>query len=129
MEDSNDEVCKELFLEIFESRDEYIDLVMKAMDRVDEIEAAMAEGSNMDVSSWAVDDIDDDCAEAGKKKQVDGPINEVDVDKIVVATLNLINEMNELEKSKYAKVFKNGKTHVLTIAYILRGDNNTCKFY
>ena len=117
VEDSDDEVCKELFFKIFVSCDEYIDLVMKAMDRVDEIEAAMAEGSSMDVPSWAVDDGDDtSAADSGPKKQVNGEINEVDIDKIVVDTLKLIEKMDDLEKSKYANVIKNGKTQILTIA-------------
>ena len=36
--ESMDDINKELFVEIFSSRDDYIDLVMKALDRVDEVE-------------------------------------------------------------------------------------------
>ena len=58
----------------------------------------MAEGSSMDVPSWAVDEGDDASADGGPKKQVNIESNEVDIDKIVVDALKLIEEMDDSEE-------------------------------
>ena len=43
---------KQLFVEIFLSRDSYIEMFNVAMDRIDEVEAAMREGSPMNLPAW-----------------------------------------------------------------------------
>ena len=48
----DDPISKELFVESFSSRDDFIDILMNALDRVDEVEAAMSEGVSMKMPSW-----------------------------------------------------------------------------
>ena len=42
---SGDAISKELYVEAFHSRDDFTEALMNALDRVDEVEAAMAEGT------------------------------------------------------------------------------------
>ena len=101
--ESQDDVSKELFVEIFSSRDDYIDLVMGALDRIDEIEAQMVDGNPLKIPNWAFGDEtpDDEPAE----EHVQSKKKDVDVDRIVLDTLNLVELLDEVDRSKYVKVF------------------------
>ena len=101
--ESQDDVSKELFVEIFSSRDDYIDLVMGALDRIDEIEAQMVDGNPLKIPNWAFGDEtpDDEPAE----EHVQSKKKDVDVDRIVLDTLNLVEMLDEVDRSKYVKVF------------------------
>ena len=101
--ESNDVVCKELFVEIFSSRDEYIKLVMTALDRIDEIESQMSEGNPMTIPNWAFGDDAPD--EEPSEQLARTKPQEVDVDKIVRETLDLLEDFDEVERSKYMKFF------------------------
>ena len=52
VEDEESETIKELYVEVFGSRDEYIDLVMEAMDKTDEVELLMTDGVTVKLPSW-----------------------------------------------------------------------------
>ena len=110
--DSSDNIVKELFVEAFSSRDEYIDLVMIALDRVDEIEAEMKEGKPMKLPNWTFDsatpDDDQEVERSGNQKEVPS----VNVDKIVMDTLDVIEGLDEIERSKYVKIFRNEEVTV-----------------
>ena len=109
--DSSDNIVKELFVEAFSSRDEYIDLVMKALDRVDEIEAEMKEGKPMKLPNWTFDtDIPDEDQE--ERSMNSRAVPSVDVDRIVMDTLNVIEGLDEVERSKYVKIFRNEENTV-----------------
>ena len=109
--ESNDAVNKEIFVEIFDSRDAYIESLMKALDRVDEVEASMTEGTAMRMPSWIFDDggnIEDNDA------QNDVSASSVPtIDKLVMDTLDVIEGLNEVDKTKYVKIFH---THETTFA-------------
>ena len=58
----DDSISKELFVEAFSGRDVFIDFLMKALDRVDEVEASMADGVSMKMPAWVFGDgsVDDE---------------------------------------------------------------------
>ena len=96
---------KELFVEIFLSRDDYIDMFNSAMDRIDEVEAAMREGSPMNLPAWIDErntETEDEHATASRD-MTDG------VDEIVQDTLRIMAGLNDVDKSKYVKVFTNNE--------------------
>ena len=100
--EANDDISKEIFVEIFDSRDKYIEVLMKALDRVDEVEATMAEGTPMAIPSWIYDD-----NPVANEDEGDA----TDIDKLVMETLDIIEDLNEVDKTKFAKIFNtNGRT-------------------
>ena len=94
-------------MDAFNSRDSYIEVLMNALDRVDEVEASMSEGSKMTIPSWTYDDnIDDETEETTQ-----APINNSEViDKLVMDTLEVVKELDEVDKTKYVKVFHANET-------------------
>ena len=103
--ESIDENVKKLFVEAFDSRDKYIESLMKHLDRVDEIEAAMAVGKPMNLPGWTCDD--DVPSEVDMETAVEERLDN-DVDKIVMDTLDIVDDMDEVEMSRYVKVFQKG---------------------
>lgn len=99
IDESDDALAKELFVEALSSRDDYIDLVMKALDRVDEIEAKMAEGKAMKLPGWTMDEDENTGVEEPESK-------EVDIDQIVLDTMEMVGELDKVEITKYVKIFK-----------------------
>ena len=103
--EANDEILKEIFVEIFDSRDAYIEVLMKALDRVDEVEATMTEGTPMAMPSWIYDDNNVANEEEGNAT-TDAPSGSIsDIDKLVMDTLDVIDDMNEVDKTKFVKIF------------------------
>ena len=88
-------------MEIFGSRDEYIDLVMKAMDRIDEVESSMAVGTPINTPDWL--DGEEEVDKAEKDKTTIN--NDMDVDRIVTDSLNCIKDHKSIEKTKFIKTF------------------------
>ena len=105
--ESNDAVCKELFVEIFSSRDNYINSVMKALDRIDEVEASMVEGQTLSIPNWTFGDadFDEEVDEVNPAVARQDLVNEANVDSLVMDTFDVIDGLNDIERSKYVKVF------------------------
>lgn len=109
--ESKDEISKELFVEAFDSRDNYIEVLMKALDRVDEVEATMAEGMSMKIPAWTFGDNgpeDDDHEEGGVQMASQG--NRVDINELVMDTLIVIEDLCDVDKTKYVKIFHTQET-------------------
>ena len=102
--ESSDALCKELFVEIFSSKDDYIDLVMKAMDRIDEVEASMLEGKTISIPNWTYGEGDGE--EEVDELPTTASRNDSDIDSLVMDCLNLVSEFGEVDRSKYVKVFE-----------------------
>ena len=94
--ESRDALCKELFVEIF-------DLVMKAMDRIDEVEASMLEGKTISIPNWTYGEGDGE--EEVDELPTTASRNDSDIDSLVMDSLNLVAEFGEVDRSKYVKVF------------------------
>ena len=103
--ESIDENVKKLFVEAFDSRDRYIDSLMEHLNRVDEIEASMTVGKPMKLPGWTCED--DVPSEVEIETTGDETVDD-DVDKIVMDTLDIVEDMDEVEISKYVKVFQKG---------------------
>ena len=105
--DSDDPIVKELFVEAFSGTDDYIDLVMQALNRVDEIEAEMKEEKPMTIPSWTFDnDLDEEEVLGTKSKKTP---KDVDIDQIVLDSLAVVDGLDEVERSKYVKIFGNSE--------------------
>lgn len=104
--ESNDETVKELYVEVFGSRDNYIDIVMEAMDKIDEVESVMVEGTPISIPTWTGgngerdENVDMEVGDRGSDS-IDTVVNNIAKD-----TLDLVDSMSEVERSKYVKVFK-----------------------
>ena len=96
---------KQLFVEIFLSRDSYIEMFNVAMDRIDEVEAAMREGSPMNLPAW----IDERTTETEEEPLTAPRDLSDDINEIVQDTLNIVASLNDVDKTKYVKVFNNNK--------------------
>ena len=101
VEESEDSLEKELFVEIFNNRDTYIDVLMAAMDRIDEIEDLMKEGCPMELPVWD----EETCSVQNAENLSSADNGGCDVDNIVQETLEVIKGLSDLDKSKYVKVF------------------------
>ena len=104
---SNNPVCKQMSVEIYNSRDFYIDSLMNALDKTDEVEASMKEGQSMNFPPWILDgsdsnDVDSisDAASSSYAEHIDSGI-----DNLVLETLNVIKELSRVDKSKHVKMF------------------------
>ena len=108
--ESEDDISKELFVEAFGCRDDFIDTLMKALDRVDEDEAAMTEGMAMKVPAWIYGD--GETGEEDRATPATRP-NEApafDINRLVLDTLDIIKDLNIVDKTKYVKVFHTKET-------------------
>ena len=90
---------KELFVEIFLSRDDYIEMFNTAMDRIDKVEAALREGSPMNLPAW----IDDRNPETEEEPLTAPRDLSDDINEIVQDTLNIVARLNEVDKTKICK--------------------------
>ena len=104
---SNNPVCKQMFVEIYHRRDSYIESVMNALNKTDEVEASMKEGQSMNFPPWILDgsdsnDVDSisDAASSSCAEHIDSGI-----DHLVLETLNVIKELSRVDKSKHVKMF------------------------
>ena len=96
----DDSISKELFVEAFSGRDVFIDFLMKALYRVDDIEASKDEGVSMKMPEWVfgdggVDDEPDQSTATVRNQQV------FDVNNLVMDTLDILEGLSEVEKTKY----------------------------
>ena len=64
---------KELYVEVFGSRDDYIDLVMESMDKVDEVESLMVDGSTVRISHWTGGNLQQDDDESNTRSEDRSP--------------------------------------------------------
>ena len=71
--DCDDEIVKELYVEVFGSRDDYIDLVMESMDKVDEVESLMVDGSTVRISHWTGGNLQQDDDESNTRSEDRSP--------------------------------------------------------
>ena len=108
--ESEDEISKELFVEAFGCRDDFIDILMKAMDRVDEVEAAMTEGMAMKMPAWIYGEgeVGEEDRATQATQQNEAPA--FDINKLVLDTLDIIKDLDIIDKTKYVKVFHNNDT-------------------
>ena len=104
--ESGDSISKELFVEIFLSRDAFIDVLMKALNRVDEVEATMSEGVPMELPNWT-DDTPDVASEENGSLEAKNTSDEIN--QTVQDTLQVISGLSVVDKSKYVKVFTNNE--------------------
>ena len=108
---------KELFVEVFSSKNDYIDLVMRAMDRTDEIEALLCDGKTLSIPGWTYDGEDGDESDEAPTRTRKESSSEVDVDELVLSCLNLVTDLNEVDRSKYIKVFSKDEGLILGIQH------------
>ena len=113
----DDIICKELFVEVFSSKNDYIDLVMRAMDRTDEIEALLCDGKTLSIPGWTYDGEDGDESDEAPTRTRKESSSEVDVDELVLSCLNLVTDLNEVDRSKYIKVFSKDEGLILGIQH------------
>ena len=88
-------------MDIFNNRDTYIDVLMAAMDRIDEIEDLMKERFPMDLPVW-----EEETSSVQNEENLSSADNGgLDDDKIVQETHEVIKGLSNPNKSKYVKVF------------------------
>ena len=106
----DDPISKELFVESFSSRDDFIDILMNALDRVDEVESAMSEGVSMKMPSWIYGEGGEDDQEATPAGKQQPEALSFDINNLVKDTLNVIEGLSNVDKTKYVKIFHNNET-------------------
>ena len=102
-EESDDEVVKEMWREIFCSENAFFEWVIAELDRADEVEELLAE------------DVAKQGSTAKKKRKDDGVEGELEDN--VEALCDLFENETFLEKGKVIKVFKEPYTKTLTLCY------------
>ena len=106
--ESQDDVAQSLFVEAFHSREAYVESVMEEFDEIDKIEKKMATGNTIKVPGFVYDEDDD--------KSEDSIISsneEFDYDNCVLEISEIIEDLNQVDKSKYVKIFeKDGEASV-----------------
>ena len=109
VEEENDESVSKLYVEVFKSQETFEDLLMQALDKTEEVEQLMTEEVRAPVSSVQHEEIQE--KEINKEAfSPDELINE-----IVKDTLSLVENLNEVELSKYVKLFHSESTTLLGI--------------
>ena len=101
--ESNDEVVKEMWREIFCSENAFFEWVIAELDRADEVEELLAE------------DVIKQGSTTKKKRKDDGVEGELEDN--VEALCDLFENETFLEKGKVIKVFKEPYTKTLTLCY------------
>ena len=107
-----DSISKELFVEAFSSRDYFIDFLMKALDRVDEVEASMSDGVSMKMPSWVYGDGVEEDQEVTSAILAMTKDPTFDINKLVGDTLDIIEGLSSVDKTKYVKVFHHNEATV-----------------
>lgn len=97
--ESGDQVAMSLFVEAFNSREAYIESVMAEFDETDELEKKMSSGPTIKVPGFVYDDDDDDDADANTESHV------FDLNNCVLEVCNIIEDLDDVTKTKYVKVF------------------------
>ena len=101
--ESEDEVVKSLFVEAFHSREAYIETVMEEFDETDRIEEQMSSGTVFDVPGYVYDDDDGDNVH---NTEGTNRSKEFDLEKTILEVSELISGMDQLDISKYVKIFE-----------------------
>ena len=112
VEECEDELCKEMYVEIFNSRDDYIEMLMKAMNRIDEVEASMVDGDPMSMPSWVLDGDQDQENDPDNGVRSKTTSNNVDMNQLVRDSLNVIADLSDVDKTKYVKIFQSKPTSI-----------------
>ena len=106
--ESEDEVAKRLFVEAFHSREAYIESVMEEFDETDKLEKKMSSGPSIKVPGFIYDDDDDTLEE-----NTGAPDTDFDFNNCVLEVSNIVEDMEQVEQSKYVKLFdKDGEFSV-----------------
>ena len=109
--DSKDQVAMNLFVEAFNSREAYVESVMIEFDEIDRLEKQMSSGPAIKVPGFVYDD--DAEAEADDETQEDTTTNEFDFSNCIMELSEIIEDLDEMNKSKYVKIFeKDGEMNI-----------------
>ena len=103
MYNSSDELSKELYVEAFGSRDPYIDLVMRAMDRIEEVENTMRVGTPMQLPGLS----EEGSLEDKEENESQVRTTSCYVDKLVMDSLDILEEEDDLEIPAFLRRQKN----------------------
>ena len=96
--DSEDQVAKQLFVEIFHSREAYTDSVMKEFDETDKLEKRMMTGTTFKVPGF-----DDDISDSESERFITESFN---VSNFCASVADVVESETEHEKTKYLKIFE-----------------------
>ena len=88
-------------MECFYSRKEYIESLVRNLEKVDEMENLMKEGNRMktNVPEWLYDDVD------AEKDNTEKPSSEMDLEDLIKDSLDTLKDLTRQEKSCYMKLF------------------------
>ena len=99
--ESKDEVAQKLFVEIFNSREAYIESVMVEFDETDKLEKKMMSGPTFRVPGFFLDDEMDGDLEGESSVNIG-----FDIDNFIMEVAEVIEDLDDIEKSKYVKLFQ-----------------------
>ena len=107
--ESKDEVAQKLFVEIFNSREAYIESVMVEFDETDKLEKKMMSGPTFRVPGFFLDDENDGDLEGESSVNIG-----FDIDNFIMEVAEVIEDLDDIEKSKYVKLFqaKDGESSI-----------------
>ena len=106
--ESKDEVAQSLFVEAFHSREAYVESLMEEFDETDRLEKQMSSGNAMNVPGFVFDEDDDNSVDSKTTSN-----EEFDFNNCVLEISEIIEDLNEVDKSKYVKIFeKDGEASV-----------------
>ena len=101
MLESNDEVNKRIFVEAFNSRETYLEGLMEEFDETDKLEKKMSSGPSIKVPGYLYDEDDEE-----NECNIDVETNNFDFNNCMMEVSDLIEELEEVERSKYVKLLK-----------------------
>ena len=111
MLESNDEVNKRIFVEAFNSRETYLEGLMEEFDETDELEKKMSSGPAIKVPGFLYDEDDEENDSSANVESNDA--NNFDFNRCIMEVSDIIEELEDVERSKYAKVFeKDGEVNI-----------------
>ena len=125
MLESNDEVNKRIFVEAINSRETYLEGLMEEFDETDKLEKKMSSGPSIKVPGYLYDE-DDEENECNTNVET----NNFDFNNCMMEVSDLIEELEEVERSKYVKLFeKDGEVsigvHITRIKALAKRKNTT----
>ena len=111
MLESNDEVNKRIFVEAFNSRETYLEGLMEEFDETDKLEKKMSSGPSIKVPGFLYDDDDDENESSADVENLE--TNSFDFNNCMMEVSDIVEDLEEVERSKYVKVFeKNGEVSI-----------------
>lgn len=114
--ESNDEVAKSLFVEAFNSREAYTENLMAEFDETDKLEKKMSTGHNIKFPGFVYDGDETSLADGGDEGNDPDDNNAgFDFNNFVLEVSTIIENIGNVEQSKYVKLFEKDGEHSIGI--------------